>query len=152
MGAFFGMRGTGDWVTDQRPKSWREAILKLYPNGSAPLTAILSKMKSSSVDDPEFNWWTKTLSTQRSTITGVYTNSGLSTSYVSGGSTGDTLYIKIATADVKMYRTGHQVLLRDASDYTVDVNAKIKVLGGYNASDVQSNVQNAIANYINGLH
>jgi uncharacterized phage protein gp47/JayE len=35
---------------------------------------------------------------------------------------------------------------------SIDVNAQIKILEGYNASEVQSNVQNAIANYINGLH
>jgi hypothetical protein len=46
MGAFLGMRGNGDWVTDQRPKNWRETMLFLYPNGSMPLTAIMSKMKS----------------------------------------------------------------------------------------------------------
>jgi hypothetical protein len=58
---FLGMRGNDDWVTDQRPKNWREMILFLYPNGSAPLTAVLAKSAESSVDDPEFNWWTKTL-------------------------------------------------------------------------------------------
>ena len=52
--AFLGMRGTGDWVADQRPKSWREFILYEYPNGSAPLTAITAKLKSEQIDDPEF--------------------------------------------------------------------------------------------------
>jgi hypothetical protein len=54
MGAFLGMRGTGSWATDQRPKSYRELILMLYPNGTAPLTAIMSKLKSEVVTDPEF--------------------------------------------------------------------------------------------------
>ena len=53
--AFLGMRGSGDWATDQRPKNWREWIFHLYHNGMAPLTAILSKMKEQSVDDPESN-------------------------------------------------------------------------------------------------
>ena len=123
--AFLGMRGNGDWVTDQRPKNYRESILYLYPNGEVPLTAILSKMKSESVDDPEFNWWTKTLPTQSAAITGVYTNATLATAYVSGGVAGDTLYIKGAAADIAQFRVGHQVLLRDASDFTVDVNAKV---------------------------
>jgi len=122
---FLGMRGTGDWVTDQRPKSWREMILYRYPNGDAPLTAILSKMGSEKVDDPEFNWWTKGLPTQRATVTGVYTESGLSTAYTTGGVAGDTLFIKMSAADVAYFRAGHQVLLRDASDLTVDVNAKV---------------------------
>ena len=45
--AFLGMRGTGDWATDERPKNYRQGILYLYPNGSAPLTGLLSKMSVS---------------------------------------------------------------------------------------------------------
>jgi hypothetical protein len=48
---FLGMRGTGDWATDQRPMSWRQNILYLYPNGMTPLTAILSMMGSKKVTD-----------------------------------------------------------------------------------------------------
>ncbi|RLG99223.1 hypothetical protein DRO38_08025, partial [Candidatus Bathyarchaeota archaeon] len=62
MTAFLGMLGTGDWVDDQRPKSWREMILYLYPRSvgmkKAVLNAILSMIQSERVDDPEFNWWT----------------------------------------------------------------------------------------------
>jgi len=50
---FLGMRGTGDWVDGQRPKNWREQILYLYPNGMAPLTAILSMLNSEKTDDPQ---------------------------------------------------------------------------------------------------
>lgn len=35
------------------------------------------------------------------------------------------LYIKMSAADSAHFRVGHQVLLRDASDFTVDVNAKV---------------------------
>lgn len=52
-----GLRGTGDWGTDERPKSFRETILWLEPNGTAPLTALMGKMSSESVDDPEYSWW-----------------------------------------------------------------------------------------------
>lgn len=124
MAGFLGMRGTGDWVTDQRPKNWREGILYLYPNGTAPLTAIMSKLKSQKVDDPEFNWWTKTLPTQRATVTGVYTDA-LSTPYTSGATAGTILYFKMSAADVSQFRVGHQVLCRDASDYTTDVVGKV---------------------------
>lgn len=123
--AFLGMRGNGDWVTDQRPKNWREAILFRFPNGDAPLTAIMSKMASEKTDDPEFNWWTKGLPTQRAAITGIYSDSSLSVSYVSGGVAGDILYVKMAAADLTQFRVGHQILLRDASDLTVDVNVKV---------------------------
>lgn len=57
MPAIAGLRGTGDWGTDERPKNFREYILWRDPNGMAPLTALLSKMGSESVDDPEFSWW-----------------------------------------------------------------------------------------------
>lgn len=121
----FGMRGTGDWVTDQRPKNYRESMLFLYPNGQLPLTALMSKMKNEAVDDPEFHWWTKNLPTQRATITGVYTDAAMAVTYVSGGIAGSVLYCKMSAADVVHFRAGHQVLLRDASDFTVDVNAKV---------------------------
>jgi hypothetical protein len=58
MPAIAGLRGTGtaDWGTDERPKNFREMILWRNPNGSAPLTALMSKMRSESTDDPEFAW------------------------------------------------------------------------------------------------
>lgn len=123
--AFLGMRGNGDWVADQRPKNWREAVLKQYPNGDAPLTAILSKMQSEKTDDPEFNWWTKSLATQRATITGRYTDAALSVAYVSGGVAGDSIYFKMSAADISQWRLGHVALLRDASDLTVDCVGKV---------------------------
>lgn len=125
MAGFVGMRGTGDWATDQRPLNWRQMILYLYPNGMAPLTAIMSKLGSEKVDDPQFHWWTKRLSIQAGAVTGVYVDSGLTTAYASGGTSGDTLYVKMAAALIGEIRVGHQVLLRDASDLTVDVNAKV---------------------------
>ena len=131
---FLGMRGTGDWVTDERPKNWREMILRLYPNGDAPLTAILAKMKSERVDDPEFNWWTKSLATQGGTVTEVYTDV-LSTAYTTGGAAGDLLYVKAAAAVIQEIRTGHQVLLRNSSNYADDCNAKVtsRVVNGANS-------------------
>jgi len=66
--AFAGLRGTGDWGTDERPKNFREYILWANPNGSAPLTALLARAKKETVDDPQFFWWEETLSAVRVTI------------------------------------------------------------------------------------
>lgn len=63
--AVAGLRGTGNWGTDERPKNFREMILWRRPNGQAPLTALLSKTKSQKVDDPEFNWWEEELNAIR---------------------------------------------------------------------------------------
>lgn len=57
MPAIAGLRGTGDWGTDERPKNFREMILWREPNGTAPLTALMAKMKSEKTDDPEYAWW-----------------------------------------------------------------------------------------------
>ena len=124
--AFMGMRGNGDWVEDQRPKNWRQKILQLYPNGDAPLTAMLSMMGEESTDDPQFYWWTKSLATQAATVVSVYLNATLATEYTTGGAIGDILYAKIATeAACKEFRPGHQVNLRTTSNYANDTNAKV---------------------------
>lgn len=82
--AIIGLRDTNGFVTDQRPKNWREGIMLLYPNGKAPLTALTALMKDKSTDDPEFNWWEKSLSTQRMQLSGSITNVQTSLPVVSG--------------------------------------------------------------------
>lgn len=57
MAAVAGLRGTGDFGTDERPKNFREMILFLNPNGSAPIFALTSRVKQRTVDDPEYSWW-----------------------------------------------------------------------------------------------
>lgn len=134
MAGFLGMRGTGNWVTDQRPLSWRNMILRLYPNGMAPLTAIMGQTKGERVPDPQFHWWTKSLPAQAGAVTGVYTDAALSIAYAAGAVAGDVLYIKMAAALVSELRVGHQVLLRDASDLTVDVSGKVVARNSNGAS------------------
>ena len=63
--AVAGLRGTGDWTTDERPKNFREMILWRNPNGQTPLTALLSKMKTESTSDPEFAWYEEELNALR---------------------------------------------------------------------------------------
>ncbi len=115
--SFMGMRGTQDWVTNQRPQNWREQILYLYPNGDAPLTAMLSMMASESTDDPHFHWWTQNVTSVGGAVANIYTLPDLSVAYVSGGVIGDTLYIAVAEALANQIRGGHQLLLRVAADY-----------------------------------
>lgn len=122
---FLGMRGNGDWVSDQRPLNWRQQILYLYPNGMAPLTAILSMLGSESVDDPQYHWWTQEQSSVSGAVDNIYTDAALLTAYVSGGVDGDALFVVVTTTLGNRIREGHQILLRDASDWRVDVVAKI---------------------------
>jgi hypothetical protein len=126
MGGFLGMRGTGDWVTNERPQNWREQILYLYPNGMAPLTAILSMMASEVTTDPTFNWWTQSQTSVQCAVTGVFTTADCSVAYVNGGKAGNTLFLLITDLDsANRIRAGHQILLRDSTDWRVDVNGKV---------------------------
>lgn len=114
--AFLGMRASSDFTVEgQRPKNWRETILRLYPNGKAPLTAILALAKSEKTTDPEFNWFCKELPAQAGTVTGVYSNDTLATAVAAGVQTkGATLYVKMAEDVVRQILPRHTVLLRGA--------------------------------------
>jgi len=123
---FMGMRGTGDWQTDQRPKSWRETILRLYPNGTAPLTAIMSKMGSEGVDDPQFHWWTKMFQQQGGDITDLKQTAGGSAYADDGSATkGDVLYAKVTEDVASHFREGHQALMRNKETYASDTVGKV---------------------------
>lgn len=71
--AIQGLRDTGNFVANQRPENWREGILMLYPRSAeaakAPLTALTSRMKEASTNDPYYHWWEKRMQTRRVTLT-----------------------------------------------------------------------------------
>ena len=54
MAAITGLRGTGEFSTDFRPKNYRELFTLLEPNGNAPLNALLAMGSSESTNDPEY--------------------------------------------------------------------------------------------------
>lgn len=85
--AIAGLRGTGDFATDERPKNFREMILWRNPNGQAPLTALLAKMKSESTDDPEFAWYEEELNALRLTLVGTAPGAAGNTFYVTSNVT-----------------------------------------------------------------
>lgn len=95
--AVLGLRGTGAFSSDDRPKNYRETILLLFPNASAPLTALLSRMKNEETDDPEFKWAEKGLPAQTAVVSGSHSDS--------------VTTIALATAaDYKKFKPGHAVL------------------------------------------
>lgn len=119
--AFLGMRATNDFTVEgQRPKNWREAILRLYPNGKAPLTALLALMKNEKTDDPEFNWFSKVLPTQAATVTGVFSNEQLTTAVTTAQALANVVYVKLAEAEAKQFKPNHTILLRSDEDPDVD--------------------------------
>lgn len=77
MAAIQGMRGTGEFNVDFRPKNYRELYTLLEPNGNAPLNAMLAMGSSSSTNDPEYKNFRDALPERRVTIdSGLTTGAG----------------------------------------------------------------------------
>jgi hypothetical protein len=61
MATILGLRDVSHFPADERPKDWREAILRYFPRSEqkAPLNALIAGMKRQNTQDPEFNWFDK---------------------------------------------------------------------------------------------
>lgn len=127
--AIQGLRNTGvtggtgaanDFVAGQRPLNWREGILLLYPNGMAPLTGLTSVMKSKSCDDPEFNWWEKSLSAQRAILGANITTTATAITLGSGGkslSVGAIVYAEHTGEVMRVTAIGSDTSITVVRDY-----------------------------------
>jgi len=115
--AFLGMKGTGEFAPDESPETWRKGILYEYPNGVAPLTAILSMMEDEGLESYDFHWWTKSLPQEFANVTGIYTDVALGNAYTTAAlNTGDYLYLKLSESDAGKFRSGLMVHFVDKSD------------------------------------
>lgn len=121
--AIQGLRTTANFVTDQRPKNWREGILLLDPNGDTPLVGLTSVMKKRSTDDAEFNWWEKILSTRRLQLTSsatVITSSN--TVWTLDATNGNGKSVKEGDL-LRVMQTGE--IVRVAADPTADTSITV---------------------------
>jgi len=91
-----GMRGTGSFSADERPKNYREGILRIDPNTKATLTAFLGMTPDAETTDPEFKWFEKGLLSQRVIVSGAQT-------------AGDTTLELQGTAPGKVIKKGHSL-------------------------------------------
>ncbi len=91
-----GMRGTGVFDTDERPKNYREAILYMEPNGDSPLTAVMSKLKNEVTTDYEFKHFQKDLPTQRTLCTAIEPD--------------DETSIAVTATTASLFKKGHAVI------------------------------------------
>jgi hypothetical protein len=107
-----GLRHVGNFTADERPKNWREGILRLYPNGKAPLTALTSAMKDRSVNDPEYNWFEKQLPAQRLKIGANLTDIATSLT-ITNDVTGDG---KMFLTTAKQLKKGHLLRIEQTGE------------------------------------
>jgi hypothetical protein len=66
-----GLRGSGEFTVDFRPKNYRELFTLLEPNGNAPLNALLAMGSSESTDDPEFKNFRDELPDRKMVVNGA---------------------------------------------------------------------------------
>jgi len=131
---FLGMRGSGDFtVTGQRPENWRQMVLKLYPNGGAALTAIMSMLKSEKTDDPHYHWFEQEIPDQIGASTGIFGGTNLSDAYAAAA-VGDTFYVKMSAANAAKFNVTHQVMLLDNAVPSLRLTAKVSVASVINGA------------------
>ena len=74
MAAIQGMRGSGEFSTDFRPKNYRELFTLLEPSGNAPLQAMLAMSSTETTDDPEYKNFRDELPDRTLTVNGAIAN------------------------------------------------------------------------------
>ena len=120
-----------------RSETARRQVFYNYPNGTAPMTGLLSIMESESNDHPLFGWWEQRYVGIRAEIN----NDGTSPTgpfFDSDGTTektdpwtvtsGNAFAIFVATADVTQFKVDQQILIQDVElddSTTADIHGYI---------------------------
>jgi len=79
MAAIQGLRGSGEFSTDFRPKNYRELFTLMEPNGNAPLNALLAMGSSEPTDDPEYKNFRDELPDRKLTVNGAVASTSTGT-------------------------------------------------------------------------
>jgi hypothetical protein len=114
MSGIAGLRGTGNWGTDERPKNFRDGVLRFNPNGTSPIFALSSKAKKRSTNDPEFSWWAEGNAMVRLQVNGALGSSDTLVTVDSADPTSTTLGANYGTAT--HLKPGDILLVEPSSD------------------------------------
>lgn len=152
--AILGLMGTEQFATE-RFKNVRRSVFYFYPNGAAPLTGLLSLLKTEKINDPEFSWYEKRLIEQRSTTVaanaaGPFTTAGGDVDKANGFSlaAGDAVRVKVAST--AMFRVGHVVMVSGRNTgNTTNVTLRLLVTSIVAATKFEGTAVVAVANINN---
>ncbi len=158
MAAIFGLCST-ETYDSERFKNIRRSVQYQYPNGSAPLTGLLSIADSEETNDPQFSHWEKrwtlpkTLTAAQSSGNGPFMNSAGADIGNSFTWTADTSY-RVAVDAATTFRVGKVVMIRVVNSS----NANVELRGIVTALTDTSSTPNVItvralatvANVLNG--
>lgn len=139
--AIQGLRGTGEFSTDFRPKNYRELFTMLEPNGNAPLNALLAMGSSESTDDPEFKNFRDELPERVLTVNGAIAST--STASITIDAADDNKYA-IAGAIVVNSETGE--VMHVTADTTGTTLAVTRNIGG-TSFQINDNAELFVAGY-----
>jgi hypothetical protein len=129
--AILGMLDTETFAA-QRFKNIRRSVFYFYPNGAATLTGILSMISEETTNDPEFKWFEKRLSEQRTTTAsanaaGPFTTTGTDTDLTTAGWTvaaGSNIRVRTAAAMTDVFRVGHVIKITNVPTTTTAIDIK----------------------------
>ncbi len=131
MSAVAGLRGTGDWGTDERPKNFREYIMWRNPNGTTPLLALMSKVRTETTDDPEFSWWDEPVDITRVQIN-FASNYGTTDTTLTIDSSDPSSAAPANSWGVAGHLTAHDILMvepaSDAASFTPEYLEVVQVM------------------------
>jgi len=125
MAGIQGLRGTGQFDSDFRPKNYRELFTLLEPNGNAPLNALLAMTSSEGTDDPEFKNFRDELPERRLTVNGAVASASTTSITVDAGN--DNLFAVAGTIIVNA-QTGE--VMRCTADATATGLTVERNIGG----------------------
>ena len=121
-----GIRATNTWSAGERPELPRQGLMYLYPNGSLPLTALLSMMKSKKPPKARFSDYTKVFPSQAGDITAVFEiDHTTSFSAVAKDAGAKQFSVEVDSSTSLEIRPGHVVRLRSSTDYRVNVACSV---------------------------
>ena len=123
MAAIQGLRGSGEFSTDFRPKNYRELFTLLEPQGNAPLNALLAMGSSESTDDSEFKNFRDELPDRKLSVNGAVASATTTTVTLDAS---DDNKFAIAGAIVINSETGEVMhVTADTSGTTLTVDRNI---------------------------
>jgi len=126
-----GLRGTGQFGTDFRPKNYRELFTLLEPNGNAPLNALLAMTSSESTDDPEYKNFRDELPDRKLIVSGAVAGTPASGTAANITLTASNMNVyAVAGALVANLRTGE--VFRVTADTTGTTLAVTRAVGQAN--------------------
>ena len=145
MTTFAGLRGTGSFGTDERPQDFREMILWTNPNGTAPLFALMAKMKKEACNDPQIHWWEETNDIGLSTVNGAIADATITTVVV------DTEADEVGGA--LQYAPGDLLMVEeDVAAYTTEILEVVSVASDVSMTVIRGAAGSTAASFLDGVN